>query len=276
MSVFRLETESAIAEVTEQASEIISFKDKKTMTEHMWQGDPKYWAGRNPTLFPMVGSTWNKEIVIDGKVYHMGNHGFARHSVFTCIEHDEKHLIMHLEDSEETLAQYPFRFSLDITYMLSGSTLKISYAIINKNDRIMPFNFGLHPAFSCPLHEEEKQNEYVLKLNKPETFVSGSLNADSVTELTLDRERLESTIIISNPRSTAVTLTNGIEGTEVMYQGYEWIAFWSPENAPFICIEPWHSHGDTEKTEVPFEQREGTILLKAGDIWHTEYSIKVL
>ena len=276
MSVFRLETESSIAEVTEHASEIVSFKDKKTMTEHMWQGDPKYWAGRNPTLFPMVGSTWNKEVVIDHQVYHMGNHGFARHSDFTCIEHDENHLIMHLEDSEETLAQYPFHFSLDITYTLTDTVLSVSYAITNKNDRTMPFNFGLHPAFNCPLRPEETQDEYMLKFNEPETFDSGTLHADSVTELDLNRERLEETIIIHNPASTAVTLTNGSEGTEVMYQGYEWIAFWSAKDAPFVCIEPWHSHGDFKKTEVPFEEREGTILLKSGDIWHTEYAIKVL
>ena len=79
----------------------------------MWQGDPAFWAGRNPTLFPMVGSTWNKEIHIDGNVYHMGNHGFARNSDFTCVFHDDTRIVMELKDSEETLKQYPFKFTLE-------------------------------------------------------------------------------------------------------------------------------------------------------------------
>lgn len=275
MAVFRIQSETAAAEVTEQASEIVSLKDLKTNTEHMWQGDPKYWAGRNPTLFPMVGSTWNKEVVIGGNVYHMGNHGFTRHSLFECIEHDDSHVVMHLEDSEETLAQYPFHFSLNITYELKESTLSVRYDIENRNDVTMPFNFGLHPAFNCPLDPDEAQSSYSLKLNAPETFDSNHVHSEAVTRIALDRTLLEQTIIIPSPKSTSVTLTNGTHGTEVLFRHYEWVAFWSAKDAPFVCIEPWHSHGDFEKTEVPFEQREGTILLKAHGTWHTEYGIRV-
>ena len=82
MAIFTMKNDEATVSITEHASEIVSFKDAKTNTEYMWQGDPAFWAGRNPTLFPMVGSTWNKEIHIDGNVYHMGNHGFARNSDF--------------------------------------------------------------------------------------------------------------------------------------------------------------------------------------------------
>ena len=58
--------------------------------------------------------------------------------------------------------------------------------------------------------------------------------------------------------------------------GYEWLAFWSAKNnAPFVCIEPWHSHGDFGKTDVPFEKREGTLSLAPGRIFTTAYAVTI-
>ena len=277
MAVFRIENDLAAAEVTEHASEITSFTDKTTGIEHMWQGDPAFWAGRNPTLFPMVGSTWNKEVVIGGKTYHMGNHGFTRNSDFTCVSHTEDTIVMELKDSEATLAQYPFRFTLRITYQLSGKTLTVSYEIKNENDCEMPFNFGLHPAFRCPMKEGENQCDYHLELNEEETFTS--LQGEKISEgktLELNREKLEQTILVTAPKTTRTVLTNGESKVTVSAEGYEWLAFWSAKNnAPFICIEPWHSHADFFEVNVPFEKREGTIILPAGEIFRTSYAITV-
>ena len=112
MAQFILENYEARVVIDEHASEIHSFTDKDTDNEYMWQGDPAYWAGRNPTLFPMVGATWDKILHINGKEYKTGNHGFTRRSDFTCVEHDDNHCIMELKDSEATLAEYPFHFTL--------------------------------------------------------------------------------------------------------------------------------------------------------------------
>lgn len=277
MAVFRMENTQASVEVSEHASEITSFFDKETGIEHMWPGNPDFWAGRNPTLFPMVGSTWNKEVVIDGTVYHMGNHGFTRGSDFTCVRHDENTIVMELKDSEATLAQYPFAFTLRITYTLNGKQLDIHYSITNDNDRVMPFNFGLHPAFNCPMAEGETQAEYHLELNAPETFTT--LQGKKLSEgnvLELNRADLEQTILVTAPKTTETKLTNGKHTVTVRTEGYEWLAFWSAKNnAPFVCIEPWHSHSDFEEVKVPFEKREGTLFLDAHQEFTTDYSIIV-
>ena len=49
----RIENEVAVVEVKTLAAEITSFYDKEKNIEHMWQGDPQFWAGRNPILFPL-------------------------------------------------------------------------------------------------------------------------------------------------------------------------------------------------------------------------------
>ena len=253
MSTFELKNELASVSISEHASEIHSFRRSDCSFEYMWQGDPAFWSQRNPTLFPMVGSTWDKKIHLGGKEYEMGNHGFARHADFTCIEHTDAKAVMKLSDSEETLKQYPFHFTLTNTYELNQASLTITSEVTNENDQMMPFNFGYHPAFNCPLEGEH---------------MHGGL------DIPLDRALLAKTIIIPYPKSTEFTLTDGRHGVKVHAEKYEWVAFWSP-NAPFVCIEPWHSHTDFTKVRVPFERREGTIRLKPHETWRTSMSISV-
>lgn len=69
-------------------------------------------------------------------------------------------------------------------------------------------------------------------------------------------------ILFEHLRSPYVTLTNGKNSVKVSVAGYRWLAFWTKQNAPYLCIEPWHGHGDFEEVHVPFEEREGTIQLK--------------
>ena len=77
MSEFTITNDAVTLSVSTKASEIHAFH-KNGGREWMWQGDPQFWSGRNPTLFPLVGSTYDKKLHIDGKTYAIGNHGFAR------------------------------------------------------------------------------------------------------------------------------------------------------------------------------------------------------
>lgn len=269
MASFNMQNGLVSVDIDEHASEIHSFRDLDSGREYMWQGDPKYWSGRNPTLFPMVGSTWDKILHINGREYHTGNHGFTRHSDFTCIEHANDKIVMRLADSAETREQYPFAFTLLITYELRGKTLTVSYEIVNDNETVMPFNFGLHPAFNCP-----DTKTYHIAFNAPETIDWNGVKLDHGTELALDPDKLAETIVIHNPVSTEVSLTDGTHGVRLGFRGYEWLAFWSP-HAPFVCLEPWYSHADFAKVEVPFEKREGTRFLNPHDIFRAGYTITV-
>ena len=49
--------------------------------EYLWQGDPSYWTGRAPLLFPICGRFFDGRYTYAGKTYEMGTHGFLRHSL---------------------------------------------------------------------------------------------------------------------------------------------------------------------------------------------------
>ena len=269
MAEFTMKNETIFVSVDEHASEIHSLKRFDNGIEYMWQGDPAFWAGRNPTLFPMVGSTWDKILHINGKDYVTGNHGFARNSEFTCIEHSEDRIVMELKDSEETLKQYPFHFCLHNIYEIAGDTLRVRNELTNTGEVPTPFNFGYHPAFNVPMKEGESFDDYRILFDQPEM-----IDGRETKELKLDREKLAATVILTDPKSSVYTLTNGKTAVIMTAPDYPWCAFWSPR-APFVCMEPWYSHTDFEKVEVPFEKREGTQILEAGKTFRAGYDLRV-
>ena len=48
----------------------------------LWDGDPSVWHGRAPILFPVIGLLVNGSYRLDGTVYPMPKHGFARDSAW--------------------------------------------------------------------------------------------------------------------------------------------------------------------------------------------------
>ncbi|MEG0240184.1 aldose 1-epimerase family protein [Anaerorhabdus sp.] len=275
----RVENDKAILEVATKGAEMTSFKMKETGIEYLWQGNSEFWSGRNPILFPMVSNTWNKKQVIHGKEYHMGNHGIARSAEFEVEKVEENQITMVLHATEETLALYPFQFTLRVIYTLVDTKVHIRYQIENHDANTMPFSFGLHPAFNCPLCENEKFEDYHLEFSNEEVLngILGPFSMNKDKKIPCDYSLFENnpTICFEYPKSSSVKLTNEKHGVVVDLVGYRWLAFWTKQNAPFMCIEPWHGHGDYAENDIPFEKREGTINLAPNHHYETSYSIEI-
>lgn len=265
----KIENEFLSLNIELKAAEMHSLIDKRNLKELLWQGDPAYWAGRNPILFPIVGSTFDKKIHLFGKEYIMGNHGFTRNSLFKLISHTKNQMTLVLEANETTLAQYPFNFSLFVTYTLLDHAVNIDYRIENNDHQIMPFSFGLHPAFaldssnSAQVEFPEVEKDPILidghRANMNDEFFKthASFRMEYINSLYIDLVRKDARIRVS-------------------CEDYRWVVFWKKPGAAFLCIEPWHGHGDFEKTTTDFFAREGTILLNPQEFYTTSYSITVL
>ena len=105
-----LKNDVLTVEVSEHGAELHSIR--KGATEYLWQADPKFWARHSPVLFPIVGSVWDKLYRVDGKVYELGQHGFARDMDFVKVEGNDTEVFYRLESNEETLKKYPWPFRL--------------------------------------------------------------------------------------------------------------------------------------------------------------------
>src|SRR5258708_39653240 len=74
--------------------------------DFLWDGDPAWWRGRSPLLFPIVGKVPNDQIVVDGVRYPMRQHGLARISEFSLVEASAHECCYRLTSSSETRAAY--------------------------------------------------------------------------------------------------------------------------------------------------------------------------
>ena len=151
-----------------------SIKDKDGV-EYLWQGDSTYWSGQAPVLFPICGSVRNDTVLYDqedgsqvkGKI---PRHGLVRKKEFELVNQTENSVTFAIEDDEEMYANYPYHFRLEITYTVTGKTIRTQYKIYNKeSERSMPYFIGGHPGFNCPLLEDEVYEDYYLEFEKPET-----------------------------------------------------------------------------------------------------------
>ena len=147
--------------------ELVSLRDGDGL-EYIWQGDPAFWAGQNPILFPVVGSLKDGKVDIGGKTCEMGRHGFARGLEFAPVEQGEDFVTLELRENEETLMQYPFPFSLKVTHRLLEDGFSTTFTVKNTGTTPMPFCIGAHTAIRCPLQAGERFEDYELLFEEPE------------------------------------------------------------------------------------------------------------
>lgn len=265
--IYTLENDVAIIQIDTFAAEIASFKRKDKDIEYMWNGDKKYWANRNPLLFPHVSAPSNKILNFKGKDYKVNNHGFARNSDFTMIEKGDDYLLFRLVDDDNTYSQYPYHFELDVKYTLVENRIYIDYEIINKEDELY-FGFGQHPAFNCPIDPSKSFNDYFIEFDKDDV---------DNNRLDLSYELFERypTYKIDDVKSRVFRLTDGTNSV-IMYtqDKYKIFAIWTPM-APFVCLEPWVNTLGKNDLDTPFESRD-VIRLDKDEKYQIGYSFEIV
>ena len=58
------------AAVQTRGGELVSLRDPSG-TEYIWQGDPAFWSGQNPILFPILGTLKDGTVDIGGHACEM-------------------------------------------------------------------------------------------------------------------------------------------------------------------------------------------------------------
>lgn len=293
MREYVIQNEKLQLKVSRHGAEIRSLVKKDGKREIMFQADPAFWSRTSPILFPLVGNYRDKTSVYDGKEYHLSQHGFARDMDFALEAQGERELWFSLKDTEETREKYPFAFLLRVGYLLQGDTLKVCWTVENKDERVMYFSIGGHPAFQCDLNGDSlgffRQGA---SLTEPLTcgIIAGDGSgclSEKEKKIRLEKGRLElseglfdeDALIVEGGQADAVTLYDK-EGQGVLTVSFDAPLFglWSPagKKAPFVCIEPWYGRCDRRDFGGRLEEREYGNRLESGEVFSAAYEIKVL
>ncbi|MGN0997969.1 MAG: aldose 1-epimerase family protein [Faecousia sp.] len=225
--------------------------------EYLWQGNPKYWADRAPTLFPFIGRLTNNRYAFHGNIFEMGIHGFAAESEFSPVDQCEDALTLRLCSSRATREKYPFDFSLQVTYRLDENCIQISYSVQNLGHETMPFGIGGHPGFRVPLEEGEEFEDYAIEFLDsccpdrvgftPAVFLSGHDTPYPLADgrfIPLRHDLFDDDAIILKNMARRVRLSaGGSRSVTVLYPDMGYLGIWHrpKSDAPYVCIEPWTS-----------------------------------
>lgn len=246
----------------------------------LYKGDGEFWAGKNPTLFPMISSPDTKKYIYDGKEYTCRNHGLIRYSTLDTVIDDGKQVTMSLVSSEDTKKEYPFDFEYRITYILDNNKVLISYDITNRDNKVMPFTFGLHPGFIVRDFDEVElifaEDETGIQFNqKQRSEEVVKLSPYSGKQYLADLARLQ-TVIYRDLKSKFVKFKTKEYSVNIDMSKFRYLGLWSPnENAGFMCIEPWLSKNDIEPAENAFDPSFELEYLKPNEIFKIDYYIEI-
>jgi galactose mutarotase-like enzyme len=228
---------------------------KRGDCEYVWQGDPTYWGGRAPLLFPICGRFFEQTYTYRGNKYTQGTHGFARHSEFTLVSGNDTEATFLLEANDEIRANYPFDFALLVTYRLDGATLTTTATIKNTGDEVLPATFGGHPGFNVPLDKGEFTDYYLEfaeecspdEILMSETcFITGKrrgypLKNGKILPLRHSLFDIDGVFIARMADSVTLKSDKGERSVTLKYSDMPYLGMWhAPRTeAPYICIEPW-------------------------------------
>lgn len=290
MALFQISNEKITVQVDSMGAELKSLKEIASGREYMWNGDPQYWKRTSPVLFPLVGGLQNGVYRLDGREYSMGQHGFARDMEFKLKSQVATEIWFTLESSEETMAKYPFPFSLELGYELADRTVIVKWRVRNPAKECMYFAIGGHPAFLCPIEEGTKQTDYRIRFDTEGQVISSALENGLINGRTMEYELTDGSIpvtehlfdgdalVIEHDQAHSVELV-GPDGRAYLTVTFDAPLFgvWSPpnKNAPFICIEPWYGRCDRAGYAGEWKDREWMQVLHAGETFAAEYKVKV-
>jgi galactose mutarotase-like enzyme len=289
---YSIESADLLVEVNSIGMELSSIRSKHSNQEYLWQGNPAFWTGQAPVLFPIIGALKNGQLNYQGKFFELPKHGLVRNSVKPkLIESGTDFLRFGMAWDAETLEIYPFKFSLEITFLLDGKSLQIQHWITNSADESMLYSIGGHPAFNCPLKADESYEDYYLEFEEEETAATWLIDQSGLISLEqkpiLDHTKnlpLHShlfdydALVFKNLKSSSVKLFHRKKGPllAVDFEDFNYLGIWAKPAAPFVCIEPWLGIADSVDSSQNFEEKEGVLKLASGQSDQKIYSISIL
>ncbi|WP_087065974.1 aldose 1-epimerase family protein [Intestinibacillus massiliensis] len=278
---YTLENQFLKVEINSFGAEPSSVRDASGQ-ERLWTADPAVWKRHAPMLFPIVGRLKGGGYTLGGKPYQISQHGFARDNEFRATVHEQERLVLELTETAETLAHYPFRFTLSVEYRLEGDTLVKAHTVWNRSEKPLYYELGGHEGYCIALTEGERMRDsYILFPGMTEihpiqtdenVFLTEKKGCLPLTDgklyltpglfdgdaLILDDLTCKTLVLGSDKNSSRVT---------VAFEGFGYMGIWSKpgvEEPGYVCIEPWSALPDGAYLDSALEHKVGVRQLAAG------------
>ncbi len=216
--------------------------------------DPtKNVRGGNPVLFPSPGKLAGDAWARGGHSGKMGQHGFARNlpwRVLGTIDGASPAIALELASTDQTRAQFPWPFSLQMTYSIcNDDTLRIDQRVENRgasDSGAMPFGVGFHPYFRVTQAEKADAR---IATTATRAFDNGGKREVDVPPIGIDLTAAEVDLHLLDHRGTECDLVTATGRTTLRgsREFTHWV-MWTVAGKDFVCVEPWTCPGNALNT----------------------------
>lgn len=280
----KLENGTLRAEIDTLGAQLVSLKNQEG-TEYIWQRNPEIWKNCSPLLFPIVGNLRGGKTEIEGKICEIEKHGPCKHTEFSVKAQTADSAVFSLSDAGCEAGGYPYHCELCAEYRLLENRLLMKLTVRNTDNRAAFYCIGFHTGFRCPLHADEKFEDYRIVFSEEET--NGYRRYDT-KELQFDRSRVlpfpgtdgrsiplnrelfsEDAIWFEHPCSREVALVGSRDkrAVRVSFPDFSSLALWTlpQEDAAFLCIEPWNGSAVCSDEDDRFLHKHDLQRLGPGE-----------
>lgn len=245
-----------------------------------------------PVLYPFPGLVRGCMFEFDGEIYRLKpnrgdfyRHGYVISEIFNVGESvvtDEQaaiSLTYRVEAGHPFYQEFPIANELKLTYTLREKAVTVDVTVRNTDaTKRLPFGFGLHPYFN--LHGSRDSIRIQVPMQKWLDQSDGELYDPSFAKYDLRvaqdiRDMVIDDVYVGMRPEAPMTLTYETIGKRLVVASSEIFThsvIYSPENAPYICLESWtcshdaHNLASRGKTDAahllvlePGESIQGTV-----------------
>jgi len=213
-------------------------------------------------------------------------HGDTRKSKWIIEEINQDRIICYFDSSKYKDVNWPWPFSAEVDYSISGNTFKSRITLKNNGDTPMPAGFGWHPYYSRSLTKENEPvfvqfetegvypdiNENCIPSGNPEKPF-GKL--DFSIEKQLDpKVHIDNCYQGYNGKGHMLWPDSGIKVSYECSPECSHLIFFNPDD-PFFAFEPATNanNGVNHFNDEVFKC--GTVSLKPGEKLSASFSIKI-
>ena len=219
-----------------------------------------------PFLFPIFGRLKEGKYTWEGGEYAMEIHGFGHTRPWQVDARTEDSLTLVLEADADTLAQYPFRFRVTLTFRIEDSALTVCQRYENRDTRPMPYNYGFHPYFLTEKPEDIRVETYA------DTFLDFAVGPrpfghGSVTVTVPEGAPETGAVFLGVHGPTALHGKDGSSLTMEFDESFCTHVLWTQAGKAFLCVEPVNGSADGLNTGnyltlAPGETKEAFVTFR--------------
>lgn len=287
---------SAVFEPSRGGMLIALKKDGKDLMHHydsLKEIDEKPYSFGFPPLFP-PNRLDDGKFMFDGKQVDMpltdptkGNscHGYIHNQPWQMDGYTqgddcaEIHMSFLADENTNFYSYYPFKFSLEVTYILDVNGLHQSLTLTNEDDCRIPTGFGWHSAFALnPEHGTRVQISFGKEIELTERSLPTGRLLELDEELAKFRTPEGQTPLyrVFDNHFTAepfekdgkpfhgVILTDPVDRTRTVYVAdpkfIHWMMWNDEQNGQYVCLEPQNWRINAPNLDLPAEESGFTVL----------------